>query len=98
MVAKAELLQGSEKKELEALTWDQQALVDYLVLEKAGRFAGVSDSSFSWGIAYARQVVSREAGTCKSVRKGLGEGVQFRDELSTVFGRPRDWHMDKLWP
>lgn len=98
VVAKGELLQGSEKKELEALTWDQQALVDYLVLEKAARFAGVSDSSFSWGIAYARQVVSREAGTCKSVRKGLGEGVQFRDELSTVFGGPRDWHMDKLWP
>ncbi|KFZ14826.1 hypothetical protein V502_05885, partial [Pseudogymnoascus sp. VKM F-4520 (FW-2644)] len=91
VVAKADLLQGKDKEALEALTWDQQALVDYLVLEKAARFAGVSDSSFSWGIAYARQVVSGVAGTCRSV----GE---FRDELSTVFGRPRDWHMDKLWP
>lgn len=97
VVAKADLLQGKDKAALEALTWDQQALVDYLVLEKAARFAGVSDSSFSWGIAYARQVVSRQAGTCRSVG-GLGVGVQFRDELSTVFGTPRDWHMDKLWP
>ncbi|KFY23987.1 hypothetical protein V493_05518 [Pseudogymnoascus sp. VKM F-4281 (FW-2241)] len=97
VVAKGDLLKGKDKEELEALTWDQQALVDYLVLEKAARFAGVSDSSFSWGIAYARQVLSEGAGTCKSV-KGLEEGVQFRDELSAVFGRPRDWHMDKLWP
>ncbi|OBT78100.1 hypothetical protein VF21_02741 [Pseudogymnoascus sp. 05NY08] len=97
VVAKGDLLLGADKAALEALTWDQQALVDYLVLEKAARFAGVSDSSFSWGIAYARQVVSQEAGTCRSKGK-LGKGVQFRDELSTVFGRPRDWHMDKLWP
>ncbi|ELR08011.1 hypothetical protein GMDG_02849 [Pseudogymnoascus destructans 20631-21] len=97
VVAKGGLLVGADKAALEALTWDQQALVDYLVLEKAARFAGVSDSSFSWGIAYARQVVSVEAGTCKSAA-GLEKGVQFRDELSTVFGRPRDWHMDKLWP
>ncbi|KFY16761.1 hypothetical protein V492_01114, partial [Pseudogymnoascus sp. VKM F-4246] len=97
VVAKGDLLEGKDKEELEGLTWDQQALVDYLVLEKAARFAGVSDSSFSWGIAYARQVVSSEAGTCRSVEK-LEEGVQFRDELSTVFGRPRDWHKDKLWP
>ncbi|KFZ04488.1 hypothetical protein V501_09154, partial [Pseudogymnoascus sp. VKM F-4519 (FW-2642)] len=97
VVAKGDLLSGADKAALEALTWDQQALVDYLVLEKAARFAGVSDSSFTWGIAYARQVVSGVAGTCRSVGK-LEKGVQFRDELSTVFGRPRDWHMDKLWP
>lgn len=97
VVAKGDMLEGDDKKDLEALTWDQQALVDYLVLEKATRFAGVSDSSFSWGIVYARQVVSKEAKTCESVKK-LDEGVQFRDELSTVFGRPRDWHKDKLWP
>lgn len=98
IVGKGDLLSGDEKKELDALTWDQQALVDYLVLEKAARFAGVSDSSFTWGIVYARQVVSGEAGTCRSNKTGLEKGVQFRDELSTVFGRPRDWHMDKLWP
>lgn len=97
VVAKGDLLEGKDKQALEALTWDQQALVDYLVLTKAARFAGVSDSSFSWGIAYARQVVSAEAGTCQSVG-GLEEGVQFWDELSTVFGRPRDWHINKLWP
>ncbi|OBT50601.1 hypothetical protein VE04_09135 [Pseudogymnoascus sp. 24MN13] len=97
VVAKGDLLEGKDKQALEALTWDQQALVDYLVLTKAARFAGVSDSSFSWGIAYARQVVSAEAGTCQSV-SGLEKGVQFRDELSTVFGRPRDWHINKLWP
>ncbi|OBT95118.1 hypothetical protein VE01_07345 [Pseudogymnoascus verrucosus] len=97
VVAKGDLLEGKDKQALEALTWDQQALVDYLVLTKAAQFAGVSDSSFSWGIAYARQVVSAEAGTCQSVG-GLEKGVQFRDELSTVFGRPRDWHINKLWP
>ncbi|KFY00267.1 hypothetical protein O988_03401 [Pseudogymnoascus sp. VKM F-3808] len=98
LVAKGDLLSGAEKAELDALTWDQQALVDYLVLEKAARFAGVSDSSFSWGIAYARQVVSGQAGTCRSIKNETDKAVQFRDELSTVFGRPRDWHMDKLWP
>lgn len=47
VVTKDELLFGSDWAEMQALTWDQGALVDYLLLESAGFFAGVTESSFS---------------------------------------------------
>lgn len=96
IVTKWDLLKGKDIEILKNLTWDQQALVDYLILQKSSRFAGVTESSFSWGLAYTRQVFSN-TGTCNS-SKDLHEGVVFMDNLSAVFGRPKDWHIDKLWP
>ncbi|KAJ0159517.1 hypothetical protein CTA2_9544, partial [Colletotrichum tanaceti] len=39
---------------LRNMTWDQQALVDMLILEHAGYFIGVRDSTFSWHLALRR--------------------------------------------
>ncbi|KAF9877855.1 hypothetical protein CkaCkLH20_04431 [Colletotrichum karsti] len=39
---------------LRKMTWDQQALVDMLVLEHSGYFIGVRDSTFSWHLALRR--------------------------------------------
>ncbi|TQN69655.1 hypothetical protein CSHISOI_05830 [Colletotrichum shisoi] len=39
---------------LRNMTWDQQALVDMLILEHSGYFIGVRDSTFSWHLALRR--------------------------------------------
>lgn len=43
--------------ELRALTWDQQALIDYLILLRSSHFGGTWASSFSYNIAFRRHVV-----------------------------------------
>ncbi|CCF43124.1 hypothetical protein CH063_12917 [Colletotrichum higginsianum] len=39
---------------LRNMTWDQQALVDMLILEHSGYFIGVRDSTFSWHLTLRR--------------------------------------------
>lgn len=39
---------------LSALTWDQQALVDFQILERAAFVMGVRESSFAWTVALKR--------------------------------------------
>jgi len=39
---------------LRNMTWDQQALVDMLILEHSGYFIGVRESTFSWHLALRR--------------------------------------------
>jgi hypothetical protein len=58
VVTKHELLQSypGDLQVLEALTWDQQALVDFLVLLDSDFFFGVSPSSFSINIAGKRHL------------------------------------------
>ena len=51
--------------EVKSLAWDQQALVDYLVLLRSSYFSGTWASSFAWDIAFRRHVVVL----------GSGEGV-----------------------
>lgn len=47
MVSKADLLTGEDADELASLSWDQQGLVDYIVLVGSDYFVGNSRSSFS---------------------------------------------------
>lgn len=51
VVTKQDLLSDVE---LRLLSWDQQALLDLLVLERASYFLGVKDSSFSWLLTLRR--------------------------------------------
>lgn len=44
-------------KEMKALTWDQQALIDYMVLLRSSYFGGTWASSFSYNIVFRRHVV-----------------------------------------
>ncbi|KAI3322020.1 hypothetical protein HD806DRAFT_500774 [Xylariaceae sp. AK1471] len=54
--SKYDLLHGQELEELKALSWDQQALVDFAVLLKSDYFVGVSPSSFSINVALKRHL------------------------------------------
>lgn len=56
VVSKADLLTGADAKELESLAWDQQALIDYIVLTGADYFVGNSRSSFSVSVVQKRHL------------------------------------------
>ncbi|KKY37397.1 putative alternative oxidase [Diaporthe ampelina] len=86
-------------RQLDALSWDQQALVDFVVLLRCGFFLGVSPSSFSMNVALKRHL--REDGLLtRPWRIGDGEG----DGRSWLVGRYdsywEDWLFmyDSLWP
>ncbi|EON98887.1 putative alternative oxidase protein [Phaeoacremonium minimum UCRPA7] len=97
VVTKHDLLQGSDRQKLDSLTFDQHALVDFLVLFKASAFMGVAHSSFPWNIALRRHELSRYA-------KYGNEGSDLlRDEYSVIMGMEADYpHVDPfvygLWP
>ncbi|EPE27183.1 hypothetical protein GLAREA_03097 [Glarea lozoyensis ATCC 20868] len=79
------LLKGKHQDQLRSLTWDQQALVDFLVLTKSQEFAGVGHSSFSWNIALKRQRLEQLSG--QEVGQAiLDEEGEWSDGLSTLYG------------
>jgi hypothetical protein len=97
VVTKQDLLSAEEMKVLSALRWDQQALVDYIVLQKSSYFGGIAESSFSEMVAMSRRL-SSSGGTCSRRGKPEGTDVAYRDELSELSGGwPSDWHT-KMWP
>ena len=59
VASKAALPTGADLDELNALSWDRQALVDYEVLLKRSRFGGFTKSSYSWNIAIRRNLVGQ---------------------------------------
>jgi hypothetical protein len=79
VVTKFDLLEGQDLAMLNALVWDQQALVDFLVMLRASSFAGVGHSSFAWNIALKRHRLS-------SYEKYLEGPQQMNDEFSTIYG------------
>lgn len=56
MVSKDDLLDGSDLEELHSMSWDQQGLVDYIVLTAADYFTGNSRSSFSISVTKKRHL------------------------------------------
>lgn len=101
VLSKQELL--ADRRELLArlggLSWDQQALVDFVVLLQADYFLGVSPSSFSMNVALKKHL--REDGLyTRPWRVGAEEG----DGRSWLVGRYEgywdDWLFmyDSLWP
>ena len=83
---------------LEALTWDQQALIDFIVLLECDYFLGVSPSSFSMNVAGKRHL--REEGLLTRPWRIGGDG----DGRSWLAGNYEhyweDWlfMFDSLWP
>lgn len=71
VVRKEDLLEGEELRELNALSWDQKALVDYGVMLRAGGMAGQGGSSFDWGVLLRREGVRGVKG--EVVKMGLDE-------------------------
>lgn len=94
VVSKVDLLGGEDLEALRALTFDQQALVDYLVLLKASDFAGVAHSSFAWSIALKRHQFAKKDG------EFLDAPEMLDDDLNKVYGTVKDFedYPKVLWP
>ncbi|KAI0132112.1 hypothetical protein BJ170DRAFT_231137 [Xylariales sp. AK1849] len=85
VVTKHDLLQGPDRLELDGLTFDQQALVDFLIMFKASTFMGVAHSSFPWNVALRRHELSNYANYAN-------EGSDLlRDEYSIIMGMEADY-------
>jgi hypothetical protein len=98
IVTKEDLLSADELMELRALTWDQAALIDYVVLESAGYFAGLVESSFTWNVAMKRAATrGREGAVCGEPHE-TGEGIAWWDEWSEIMGVDPSEFRGKLWP
>lgn len=86
-------------RQLESLSWDQQALIDFVVLLQADFFLGVSPSSFSMNVALKRHLKD-EGLNVRPWKIGSSEG----DGRSWLVGRYEsyweDWLFmyDSLWP
>ncbi|GKT82640.1 alternative oxidase [Colletotrichum tofieldiae] len=78
IVTKHDLLESEDQ--LENLNWDQQALVDFLVLLSASQFGGMAYSSFSWNVALKRHLFIRN-----SKEKYLDGPLVFNDKLSQIY-------------
>jgi hypothetical protein len=100
VITKHELLKDHPKDlaELEALTWDQQGLIDFIMLLECDYFLGVSPSSFSMNVAGKRHL--KDEGLHTRPWKIGGDG----DGRSWLVGRYEeywvDWlfMFDSLWP
>lgn len=93
VTTKQDLLQGDDRQQLEAMTFDQQALVDWLVLLKSSEFSGVGHSSFAWNIALWRHQFAER-------RDHLNGPQLMSDELSQIYGTVRQYpeYASCLWP
>ncbi|OBT51878.1 hypothetical protein VE04_07338 [Pseudogymnoascus sp. 24MN13] len=87
------VLGAEDVAQLEALSWDQQGMVDFLVMLGASRFAGVGHSSFAWNVALVRHLFAQQKGHLKGPHL-------LNDELSEVYGYPKQYpeYASCLWP
>ncbi|KAL1896760.1 hypothetical protein Sste5346_004393 [Sporothrix stenoceras] len=98
---KDELLQNQPAlQQLQALTWDQQALVDYIVLLRGDFFLGVSPSSFSMTIAAKRHLTAGNDGMYTRPWLVNGQGDAWSRLVGNYTSYWDDWLFmyDALWP
>ncbi|KAL0929802.1 uncharacterized protein CTRU02_215232 [Colletotrichum truncatum] len=94
VLTKQDLLVGKNRKQLDTLAWDHQAMIDFLVMLGATQFGGVGHSSFAWNVALKRHILSVE-------KERFLEGPQMlSDELSQIYGTPKKYpeYASCLWP
>lgn len=89
VTSKIDLLKGHRLEQLSALSWDQQALVDFLVLQKSTQFTGCSFSSFAMNIAIKRHLMTD--GIFSRAWRSPG------DKFSTLVGRFESWYGDWMF-
>lgn len=98
VVTKFDILGPQEVAALEAMSWDQQGMVDFLVMTRASVFGGVGHSSFAWNVALGRHVlVGGEEGEGDGHLKGP---QALSDRLSQVNGKAGEYpeYASTLWP
>ncbi len=85
---------------LQSLTWDQQALVDFVVLLSCDFFVGVSPSSFSMTVAAKRHLAVGGDGLYTRPWRVDGEGDARSRLVGNYSGYWDDWLFmyDTLWP
>lgn len=103
VTSKFDLLPAREAAELKQLSWDQQALVDYEVLQRCSVFGGFVKSSFAFNVAMTRGQWVEDRGRVVDpwFVKHRDEAVAMDDGVSRVFGRD-GWHEARIprgmWP
>jgi len=99
VISKEDVLSQRRQEELNSLPSDQRNLVDYLILERAGFFAGFLESSFSWNVAGRRSAMRAGAkGICEQPAEKRGKGVAWRDDWSEILGVTDGEFERRLWP
>ncbi|KFY86861.1 hypothetical protein V500_07342 [Pseudogymnoascus sp. VKM F-4518 (FW-2643)] len=95
VTTKFDVLGEAEVAALGGMSWDQQGMVDFLVMTKASVFGGVGHSSFAWNVALGRHVVGGEGG-----EEHLKGPQALSDKLSQVYGKPGQYpeYPSTLWP
>ncbi|KAI9740131.1 MAG: hypothetical protein M1818_004882 [Claussenomyces sp. TS43310] len=93
VTTKFDLLKKQHLKMLNKLAWDQQGMVDFLVMLRATDFAGIAHSSFAWNIALRRHIRS-------NISNYLDGPQMLSDELSQIYGQPRGYpeYYSCMWP
>lgn len=78
-------------KMLQELTWDQQALIDYMILLRSSMFGGTWASSFSYNIVFRRHVVLGHGVWVPSLSalEEMGTKLEGKGEKRWWFGRKK---------
>lgn len=90
---KHRLLPDSSLSQLNQMSFDQQGLVDFLVMLKASDFAGVAHSSFAWSVALKRHTWSR-----RKDQLHLKGANTLSDEWSQIYGQVAGEYPATVWP
>ena len=90
ILSKWDLLSEEDARELRKLQWDQQGLVDLMVLQRSSLFGGYGKSSFSYMTVIARQAYleSKALPLGKAwYSREIAPHVPYEDSLSRMVGR-----------
>jgi hypothetical protein len=98
VTTKEEMLSATNLRLLNAMTSDQQALVDFEVLSRADQLGGMHRSSFAWQLIFRKHTLSR-----LSLKESLHDRPDiFQDEFSTILNTEPDKWFDTFfystWP
>ncbi|KAI1431566.1 hypothetical protein GGR50DRAFT_689605 [Xylaria sp. CBS 124048] len=95
--SKYDSLQGEELDRLKALSWDQQALVDFAVLLESDYFVGVSPSSFSINTALKRHL-QKDGLYTRPWKIGSGDGRSWLVGQYSSYWNDWLFMFDGMWP
>ncbi|KFY42161.1 hypothetical protein V495_04643 [Pseudogymnoascus sp. VKM F-4514 (FW-929)] len=90
---KFDVLGPEDVAQLKEMSWDQQGMVDFLVMLRSSQFVGVGHSSFAWNVALVRHTFAQQ-------KDHLRGPHLLNDELSDVYGYPKQYpeYASCLWP